>query len=93
MTSWSPGSHIGSYEILNLLGRGGMGAVYRVRHLITHRIEAIKVIGSASGSSEERKERFHREVRTLRGKAILSTDLHRALECWWRIKRNKRIRF
>jgi eukaryotic-like serine/threonine-protein kinase len=65
MAPWSPGSSVGSYEILDILGRGGMGAVYRVRHLITNRIEAIKVIGPGSGSIETKQERFHREVRLL----------------------------
>jgi eukaryotic-like serine/threonine-protein kinase len=65
MTSWSPGSHIDSYEILSVLGHGGMGAVYRVRHVITNRIEALKVIASGPGSSEERIERFNREIRLL----------------------------
>jgi eukaryotic-like serine/threonine-protein kinase len=65
MTSWSPGAHIDSYEILNVVGHGGMGAVYRVRHLITNRIEALKVIASGSGSNEDRIERFNREIRLL----------------------------
>ena len=52
MTSWSPGSHIDSYEILDVVGHGGMGAVYRVRHLITNRIEALKVIASGRGSND-----------------------------------------
>ena len=64
MFSWSPGAQIESYEILDVLGRGGMGKVYRVRHQITHRIEALKVIASSVGS-EESLERFNREIRLL----------------------------
>jgi len=81
MTSWSPGSHIDSYEILNVLGHGGMGAVYRVRHLITNRIEALKVIASGPGSNEDRMERFNREIRVLASLAhpniaVLHTAFH-----------------
>jgi serine/threonine protein kinase len=65
MASWSPGTQIGSYEILDVLGHGGMGKVFRVRHLITNRIEALKVIASSGGTSEEMLERFHREIRSL----------------------------
>jgi eukaryotic-like serine/threonine-protein kinase len=81
MTSWSPGSHIDSYEILDVVGHGGMGAVYRVRHLITNRIEALKVIASGRGSNEDRLERFNREIRLLASLAhpniaILHTAFH-----------------
>lgn len=65
MASWSPGTQIGSYEILDVLGHGGMGKVFRVRHLITNRIEALKVIASAGAASGEMLERFQREIRAL----------------------------
>jgi eukaryotic-like serine/threonine-protein kinase len=40
-----PGSRrIGDYEILDELGSGGMGKVYRVRNVISDRIEAMKVL-------------------------------------------------
>ncbi len=42
-----------------------MGKVFRVRHLITTRVEALKVISSALGSGEESLERFIREIRVL----------------------------
>jgi serine/threonine protein kinase len=35
---------IGDYQILNELGSGGMGRVYRVRNVITDRVEAMKVL-------------------------------------------------
>ena len=81
MTSWLPGSHIDSYEILDEVGHGGMGAVYRVRHLITNRIEALKVIASGRGSNEDRLERFNREIRLLASLAhpniaVLHTAFH-----------------
>jgi eukaryotic-like serine/threonine-protein kinase len=81
MTSWAQGSHIESYEILDVVGHGGMGAVYRVRHLITNRIEALKVIASGRGSDADRMERFNREIRLLASMAhpniaILHTAFH-----------------
>ena len=65
MSLWSPGTQIGSYEIVDLLGHGGMGKVFRVRHLITNRIEAMKILASASEPSIEMRERFNREIRVL----------------------------
>ena len=35
---------IGDYEILDELGSGGMGRVWRVRNVITDRVEAMKVL-------------------------------------------------
>jgi serine/threonine-protein kinase len=65
MSSWQPGSRIESYEVLDVIGHGGMGKVFRVRHLITNRVEALKVIAPAAGSGEESLERFNREIRVL----------------------------
>jgi serine/threonine-protein kinase len=54
--SLSPGSRLGRYEILALIGKGGMGEVYRARDSQLQRQVAIKV-------SEERfSERFEREA-------------------------------
>ncbi len=41
---FGPGDRIGDYEVLCPLGAGGMGSVYKVRHAISQRIEALKVI-------------------------------------------------
>jgi serine/threonine-protein kinase len=62
--AWARGTQIGSYEVVDVLGHGGMGEVYRVRHLITDRIEAMKILVSAAESVELR-ERFNREIRVL----------------------------
>jgi serine/threonine protein kinase len=61
----NPGEHIGDYEILESIGAGGMGAVYKVRHLISHRIEALKVVLPNASASPEAAERFLREIRLL----------------------------
>jgi serine/threonine-protein kinase len=58
------GFRIGPYVIQDLLGRGGMGAVYLGEHLELHRKVAIKVL--ASGRGEDHRlalERFLREAR------------------------------
>lgn len=59
-----PGDQIGDYEVLQSLGAGGMGAVYKVRHLISHRVEALKILLS-DASSPELLDRFLREIRLL----------------------------
>src|SRR5438093_13788096 len=50
------------YRIEQLLGQGGMGAVYRATHLGTKRTVAIKVIHPQFSSNEEFVERFRREA-------------------------------
>ena len=62
---WAPGTKIGSYEITASLGNGGMGEVYKVRHLISHRAEAMKVVLSGSSARSEVTDRFVREIRVL----------------------------
>jgi eukaryotic-like serine/threonine-protein kinase len=66
--AWSPGTRIRDYEIVGTLGYGGMGEVYRVRHTISDRVEAIKLLraGPASGAqAQEMMDRFVREIRVL----------------------------
>lgn len=46
-----------------MLGAGGMGVVYQVRHLISERIEALKVLLPDYSSSPDLAERFMREIR------------------------------
>ena len=58
------GFRIGAYLILDMLGRGGMGAVYLAEHTELHRKVAIKVL--VPGRDEDQKlalERFLREAR------------------------------
>jgi serine/threonine-protein kinase len=62
---WGAGTQIGSYEIVAPLGNGGMGEVYKVRHLISQRVEAMKVLLSGSGDRPEVADRFLREIRVL----------------------------
>jgi serine/threonine protein kinase len=48
-----------NYEILLLLRRGGMGKVFKVRNLISDRIEAMKVLLPDTDSDPELAERFN----------------------------------
>lgn len=52
------------YEVLRLLGRGGMGAVYLARETSLDREVAIKVLTMELRATEENRERFRREART-----------------------------
>ncbi|HZT37446.1 MAG TPA: serine/threonine-protein kinase [Bryobacteraceae bacterium] len=60
---FQPGARIGDYEILDLLGAGGMGKVYKVRNVLSDRIEAMKVILPALGQEGELTDRFIREIK------------------------------
>jgi serine/threonine-protein kinase len=60
---FQPGGRIGDYEILDLLGAGGMGKVYKVRNVLSDRIEAMKVILPALGQEGELTDRFIREIK------------------------------
>ncbi|WP_253982807.1 protein kinase domain-containing protein [Pyxidicoccus xibeiensis] len=56
----------GRYEMLGLLGRGGMGAVYRARDTLVGDLVALKVLELGSTPAPEWLERFRREVRLAR---------------------------
>ena len=65
--AYEAGEHVGDYEVLGRLGRGGMGAVYKVRHVITDRLEAMKVLLPDLRAAAELAERFSREIKLLAG--------------------------
>src|SRR2546426_2673387 len=58
------GKRLGPYEVLALLGAGGMGEVYRARDTRLGREVAIKVLPAALSSDPERLKRFEREARS-----------------------------
>ena len=55
----TPGERLGPYEVISLIGAGGMGEVYRAKDTRLDRVVAIKVAHSSFS------ERFEREARTI----------------------------
>ncbi len=60
-----PGTRLGPYEVLAPLGAGGFGEVYKARDPRLDREVALKVLPGDFLESEDRKERFAREARSL----------------------------
>jgi Tol biopolymer transport system component len=61
----SPGVRLGPYEILDALGAGGMGEVYRAKDTRLDRTVAIKILPAHLSSDPVRKQRFEREAKTI----------------------------
>ncbi|HWW59783.1 MAG TPA: protein kinase [Thermoanaerobaculia bacterium] len=61
----SAGSRIGPYEVISLLGEGGMGQVYRSRDPRLGREIAIKILAKDSAQDSEAIARFEREARAV----------------------------
>ena len=59
------GSTIGDYQVIGILGAGGMGKVYKVRNVIFDRVEAMKVLLPDLASQPELADRFLREIKVL----------------------------
>ncbi len=57
------GETIADYEVLGVLGQGGMGAVYRVRNVLSGREEALKMVLPEMAADPDTAERFLREIR------------------------------
>ena len=57
----------GKIEILELVGSGGMGALYKGRHLILDRVVAVKVLKSASLTDAQAIRRFQQEAKATFG--------------------------
>src|SRR5262245_12499020 len=60
----APGTRLGAYEIVDPLGAGGMGEVYRAYDPKLNRRVAIKVLKLGSLSNAETVRRFEQEART-----------------------------
>src|SRR6266513_443758 len=59
------GTRLGPYEILALLGAGGMGEVYRARDTRLDRAVAVKVLPAHLSDNRELRQRFEREARAV----------------------------
>jgi len=66
--SWStlePGIRFGPYEVLGLIGAGGMGEVYRARDTRLDRVVAVKVLPAEVAAEPVSRARFEREARAI----------------------------
>jgi serine/threonine-protein kinase len=61
------GTRLGHYEIIELIGAGGMGEVYRARDPRLNRSVAVKVLLEHVSEKPESSARFEREARTIAG--------------------------
>ncbi|HXU00296.1 MAG TPA: serine/threonine-protein kinase [Polyangia bacterium] len=61
----APGSRMDRYQVLNLVGQGGMGEVYAAYHPDLDRRVALKVVRESSDDSAERRPRLLREARAI----------------------------
>lgn len=59
------GDRVGDYEVLGVLGAGGMGQVYKVRNVISERLEAMKVLLPNLEHDPALADRFLREIKVL----------------------------
>jgi len=59
------GTQLGPYEIIEIIGAGGMGEVYRARDTRLGRVVAVKVLPAQLSSKSELRERFEREAQTI----------------------------
>jgi serine/threonine-protein kinase len=57
------GDRVSDYEIVQVLGAGGMGEVFKVRNVLSGRIEAMKILHSNLAGDKELADRFLREIR------------------------------
>ena len=58
-----PGSRLGHFDVIELIGAGGMGEVYRARDTRLGRIVAVKVLSADLAGHRDGRERFEREAR------------------------------
>jgi serine/threonine protein kinase len=61
----APGTKLGPYEVVALLGSGGMGEVYRAKDTRLGRDVAVKVLPDAFAKDADRLRRFEQEARTI----------------------------
>ncbi|HYJ05508.1 MAG TPA: protein kinase, partial [Chthoniobacterales bacterium] len=62
---WKTGTRVGDYELIDVLGRGGMAVVYLARQISLDRLVALKTVSAALGAESHGRERFRREARAV----------------------------
>ena len=65
MPTLAPGDRLGPYEVVDALGAGGMGDVYRATDTRLDRTVAVKVLTAHVADSPDQRERFEREARAV----------------------------
>jgi len=65
VSALAPGSRVGPYEVLALLGKGGMGEVWRAHDRRLGRDVALKALPDGLARDRARVDRFDREARLL----------------------------
>jgi WD40 repeat protein len=63
--TWNTGTRVGDYELIDVLGRGGMAVVYLARQVSLDRLVALKTVSAALGAESHGRERFRREARAV----------------------------
>jgi serine/threonine protein kinase len=63
--SLAAGTRLGPYEVLGLIGSGGMGEVYKARDTRLDRSVAVKILPAELSADPERRTRFEREARAV----------------------------
>jgi serine/threonine protein kinase/tetratricopeptide (TPR) repeat protein len=61
----APGDRLGPYEIVSLVGSGGMGEIYKARDTRLDRTVALKILTSGHAADPRFRERFDREARAI----------------------------
>ncbi len=56
------GDVVGEYRVTGIVGSGGMGAVYKIEHTLTKRVEAMKLLPPGAGNDPDQMLRFEREI-------------------------------
>ena len=65
--TFQAGDTVGTYRIIAKLGSGGMGEVFEAEHLVTKRVEALKVLTAEAAGTPEQDLRFQREIQLQAG--------------------------